>query len=75
MLAQKGESGPSETHSAEGAIHLLGRNVRKLIPVELPGVVEDRFLVVVDKVGATPPGYPRRVGVPAKSPLEVKKVV
>ena len=25
--------------------------------------------VVVDKVGATPPGYPRRVGLPAKRPI------
>ncbi|WP_041455088.1 16S rRNA (guanine(527)-N(7))-methyltransferase RsmG [Anaerolinea thermophila] len=74
MLAQKGESGPSETHTAEGVIRLLGGNVRKLIPVELPGVVEERFLVVVDKVAVTPSAYPRRVGVPAKSPLDVKKI-
>ena len=69
MLAQKGESGPAEVHSAESAIKLLGGEVRQLVPVTLPGVVEERHLVLVDKVAATPPGYPRKPGVPAKKPL------
>jgi 16S rRNA (guanine527-N7)-methyltransferase len=69
MLAQKGESGPAEVHAAEKAIKLLGGEVRQLIPVTLPGVVEERHLVLVDKVAATPPGYPRKPGVPTKKPL------
>jgi len=69
MLAQKGESGPAEVHSAENAIKLLGGEVRQLVTVTLPGVVEERHLVLVDKVAATPPGYPRKPGVPAKKPL------
>ena len=69
MLAQKGESGPAEVHAAENAVNLLGGKVRQLIPVTLPGVVEERHLVVVDKVATTPPGYPRKPGVPAKKPL------
>ena len=69
MLAQKGESGPAEVHSAENAIKLLGGEVRQLIPITLPGVVEERHLVLVDKVATTPPGYPRKPGVPAKKPL------
>jgi 16S rRNA (guanine527-N7)-methyltransferase len=69
MLAQKGETGPAEAHKADRAIHVLGGRIRQLIPVLLPGVTEERFLVVVDKVSATPPGYPRRVGLPAKRPI------
>jgi 16S rRNA (guanine527-N7)-methyltransferase len=69
MLAQKGESGPAEVHAAEKAIKLLGGEVRQLMPVMLPGVVEERYLVVVDKVATTPPGYPRKPGVPTKKPL------
>ena len=69
MLAQKGEMGPSEVHSAEKAIKLLGGELRQLVPVTLPGVVEERHLVLVDKVAATPPGYPRKPGVPGKKPL------
>jgi 16S rRNA (guanine527-N7)-methyltransferase len=69
MLSQKGESGPAEAHSAEKAIRLLGGRVRQLLPVTLPGVVEERYLVLVDKVAATPPVYPRKPGVPTKNPL------
>jgi 16S rRNA (guanine527-N7)-methyltransferase len=69
MLAQKGEMGPSEVHTAEKAIKLLGGEVRQLLPVTLPGVVEERHLVLVDKVATTPPGYPRKPGVPGKKPL------
>jgi 16S rRNA (guanine527-N7)-methyltransferase len=69
MIAMKGESGPAEAHSAEHAIRLLGGHLRQLMPVTLPGVVEERYLVVIDKVAATPAGYPRKVGIPAKRPL------
>jgi len=69
MLAQKGQSGPAETHKAEKAFKLLGGQTRQLLPVTLPGVVDERFLVVVDKVAATPPQYPRKPGIPAKKPL------
>jgi len=69
ILAQKGESGPAEVHTAEEAIRLLGGRVRWLVPVDLHGLAETRYLVVVDKVAATPEKYPRRPGKPAKRPL------
>ena len=69
MLAMKGESGPAEAHSAEHAMRVLGGHLRQLLPVTLPGVAEERYLVVIDKVAATPNTYPRKVGVPAKRPL------
>lgn len=69
VLAQKGESGPAEVQSAARAIQLLGGRLHKLYSVNLPGIAEDRYLVVINKVAATPPGYPRRVGLPAKRPI------
>jgi 16S rRNA (guanine527-N7)-methyltransferase len=69
MLAMKGESAPAEAHSADHAIRILGGHLRKLVPVALPGVADERYLIVVDKVAATPLGYPRRVGLPAKKPI------
>ncbi len=69
MLAQKGHSGPAEAHKAEFALKMLGGQIRQLLPVTLPGVAEDRYLVVVDKVAATPPQYPRKPGFPSKKPL------
>ncbi len=69
MLAQKGESGPAEVNAAEKALKLLGGRLRQLIKVELPGVADERYLVVIAKVAATPPGYPRKAGIPSKKPL------
>jgi 16S rRNA (guanine527-N7)-methyltransferase len=69
VLAQKGSSGPLEAHKAEKAIGILGGRLRQLIPVTLPGVVDERFLVVIDKVAVTPRNYPRRPGEAAKKPL------
>jgi 16S rRNA (guanine527-N7)-methyltransferase len=70
MLAMKGESGPAESHAAEHALKMLGGHLRQLLPVTLPGVAEERYLVIVDKVAATPTRYPRRVGIPSKRPLK-----
>jgi 16S rRNA (guanine527-N7)-methyltransferase len=69
VLAQKGETGPAEAQSAERAIRLLGGRLRQLVKVTLPGVADERYLVIMDKVAATPHNYPRRVGVPSKNPL------
>jgi 16S rRNA (guanine527-N7)-methyltransferase len=69
MLAQKGESGPAEAHAADRSIQLLGGRLRQLVQVHLPGVAEERYLVIIDKTAATPPNYPRRVGIPGRKPL------
>ena len=69
VLAQKGESGPAEAQSAEEAMKILGGKLKQLIPVHLPSVAEDRYLVVMEKVAATPPKYPRKPGIPMKMPL------
>lgn len=69
-MAMKGETAHSETQAAEKAIHLMGGKLNKLVHVTLPGVVEERFIVVVEKVAQTPEEYPRRIGVPAKNPIQ-----
>ncbi len=69
MLAQKGENGPLEAQAAEKALKMLGGRLRQLIRVTLPGVADERYLVIVDKTAATPSGYPRRAGIPAQKPL------
>jgi 16S rRNA (guanine527-N7)-methyltransferase len=69
VLAMKGDNAPAETQTAEDATQTLGGHLRQLFPIVLPGVVEERYLVVVDKIAATPDRYPRRVGIPSKRPL------
>jgi 16S rRNA (guanine527-N7)-methyltransferase len=69
MLAQKGETGPAEAQAAEHAMRMLGGKLKQVMQVNLPRVVDDRYLVLVEKTAATPPKYPRKPGVPAKQPL------
>jgi 16S rRNA (guanine527-N7)-methyltransferase len=68
-VAQKGEAGAAEAWAAQKAISLLGGELRRVVPVELPRLPEDRSLIVVKKVSPTPPAYPRRPGIPGKRPL------
>ena len=69
-LALKGEKGPQEAREAEHALNLLGGRLARLLPVELHGLAETRYLVLVDKIAPTPAKYPRRPGVPAKRPIK-----
>jgi 16S rRNA (guanine527-N7)-methyltransferase len=68
-LAQKGAGALEETQRAEPAIRRLGGELAQILPVELPGIAETRYLVALKKIAATPPAYPRRPGTPAKTPL------
>jgi 16S rRNA (guanine527-N7)-methyltransferase len=72
-LAQKGEQAAAEVSEAEAAILLLGGRLNRLLPVELPGLAETRHLVIIDKIARTPAKYPRRPGMPAKSPIRSVK--
>lgn len=69
MLAMKGESGPAEAQQALNVFQLLGAELDHVKGLTLPGVAEERYLVVVRKTAPTPEKYPRRVGVPGKRPL------
>jgi 16S rRNA (guanine527-N7)-methyltransferase len=68
-IAQKGHGAHQETMQAESAIKILGGSLNKIIDIELPGLADERYLVVVDKIAATPENYPRRIGVATKRPL------
>ena len=57
-----------ELTRARGAIETLGGELRELLPVTFPGL-DDRALVVIEKLRPTPERYPRRPGMPAKRPL------
>ncbi len=69
-VALKGENAVAEVRQAENALRIVGGHVEKVIQVELPQVTETHHLVVIEKVAATPPRYPRRAGIPGKRPLD-----
>lgn len=70
FLAYKGKSGQEELAAAQGAIKKLGGQVEQSAELTLPGENDDRQLILIKKVSATPKRYPRRPGIPAKKPLK-----
>lgn len=68
-VAQKSREAEKETQRAAAAIAALGGRLRAVTPVIVPGLNEQRSLVIVEKIDRTPEKYPRRAGVPAKKPL------
>ncbi len=69
FIAQKKGDIAGEVDRAGRAIHRLGGKLVGLETIDLPGVAEERHLVIIDKVSPTPENYPRRPGIPAKRPI------
>ncbi len=68
-IAMKGITAEAEAPTAKRALSLLGGRVNEIISVELPGVTEAHFLVVIEKIAPTPSAYPRKPGTPTQKPL------
>jgi 16S rRNA (guanine527-N7)-methyltransferase len=69
VIMQKGESAQLEALQSEKVIQRLGGKIKVILPVVLPGVVDERYLVVLEKVARTSAEFPRRTGLPSKQPL------
>lgn len=69
MIAQKGAGAAREVTAAAKALAVLGGSAPQLHPVQVPGLDQQHFLVIIRKERATPTKYPRRPGVPARRPL------
>ena len=68
-IAQKSKEVLNDVQHAELALATLGGRMRDIVPVSVPELNETRYLVVIEKIAATPEKYPRRTGVPSKKPL------
>ena len=69
MAAPKKGDISREIEEAQRASRVLGGGEPRLHRFRLPGEDEERFVVVIEKVKSTPPGYPRRVGLAKARPL------
>jgi len=69
LVAWKKGDISQEIEASRKAIDLLGGSFNRTVPVDIEGLRDDRCLVVIEKVGATQPNYPRRPGVPARRPI------
>jgi 16S rRNA (guanine527-N7)-methyltransferase len=70
VIAQKKGDFSAELAEAASAIKLLGGRIRENRRVELKELSDNRYLVVLEKVAATPAGYPRQAGTPQKRPIK-----
>ncbi len=68
-IAMKSKDVQAEIDRAEVAIKTLGGQLKQIVPVTIPGLNEERYLVVIEKISATPEKYPRRAGMPSKKSL------
>lgn len=69
VIAMKGTSAFEETAAAAKAINVLGGELFAIEEVRLPTLSNPRYLIVVDKVAATPKRYPRKAGLPSRNPI------
>ncbi len=69
FIAQKKGGIDLEISQATKAINTLGGHLREVKKIDLEEFTDERQLVIIDKVSATPPKYPRRPGIPAKRPI------
>lgn len=68
VLHKKGEVA-AEVAAAAKAVRMLGGATPRTVAVRIPSLGGDRILVRIEKSQPTPPGYPRRPGLPTKRPL------
>ena len=69
FIAQKKGTIGEEISQASKAISILGGSLREVKRFDLEEFVDERHLVIIDKLSLTPQKYPRRSGIPAKRPL------
>jgi len=69
FIAQKKGSVDQEVRQAAKAVSTLGGSLREVKRVDLEEFTDERQLIIIDKVSATPHQYPRRPGIPSKRPL------
>jgi 16S rRNA (guanine527-N7)-methyltransferase len=69
FIAMKGPKIQEEIKAAENALAILGGIVKETVDIQLPYTGDERKLVIISKIKATPDTYPRRAGIPAKKPL------
>jgi 16S rRNA (guanine527-N7)-methyltransferase len=67
FIAQKNIES-DELTQAQHALEVLSAKIEKRIPISLPEL-QERELIIIKKISATPTDYPRRSGLVSKKPL------
>lgn len=70
FLALKGPMADEELLSAKRAITILGGEIEDVFSTEIPFTELSHKIIIVKKVRHTPMQYPRKAGIPSKTPIE-----
>lgn len=68
-ICMKGNNAEEEIKNAEKAIQILGGKIIKVDKIILPELNQERNIIIIEKIKATPKTYPRKPGTPQKMPL------
>lgn len=69
IVQKKGKIG-EETTRATKAMDALGGKLREVKKIDLVGLLNERYLVIIDKAYPTPKNYPRRPDIPERRPIK-----
>jgi 16S rRNA (guanine527-N7)-methyltransferase len=69
FIAQKKGEIDQEINRSKKAIAALGGKLDQIKKIELDEFNDVRYLIVIDKIYATPSNYPRRPGLPRRRPI------
>lgn len=69
FVAMKGADLSEEIEESKYSVNQLNGSIERVERMQLPSEGADRHLVIISKTGPTPPAYPRKAGVPLKTPL------
>jgi 16S rRNA (guanine527-N7)-methyltransferase len=70
VVAQKKGDIQLEIEQSLKAVEMLGGRLSKVEKIDLSGLDDERYLVMIDKIQPTLAKYPRRPGMPGKRPLK-----
>ncbi len=70
FLALKGPMAEEELLSAKRAITILGGEISEVMAVDIPFTDLSHKIIIIKKVRHTPMQYPRKPGVPSKTPID-----
>ena len=73
FVSYKSGSVDGEQREAEYAVRILGGKTEKRVDLTLPYSDLSRSLLLIRKERSTPKSYPRKAGVPSRTPLTEKK--
>jgi 16S rRNA (guanine527-N7)-methyltransferase len=69
LLVPRGQPDPEEFEQAAFACEQLGGRIDKVVPNPSSPIDRVGFVVIMAKIAATSPRFPRRSGMPARTPL------